>query len=298
MEMRVDDLHGNRPSMPKAVGPAFAARRGLSTMWTMPRTWDGNRPQPRGTALIGKSFLLLRQISRRAHTGWTLSELSAACGLRHPTAHRILAGLLAQGMVALRPGTRYYVLGPATLELAASAHPMFDLREPGTPALRRLVAMSGGTAYLSVRSGFDLVCIARQDPPRQIRALPMDVGARRPLCGSAGGVAMLLTLAPAERAAALRYGLAQQRSVGPKRRAQIVRMLRRSRELGFGLNHDLLVPGMTGIGVPIAMPAQEGLAAFTLTLPSDGLTERAIRGIAAEMRREAAALSASASPAP
>lgn len=260
-------------------------------------TADGDRPVPRGTALLSKAFRLLRQISRRHHTGWTLSELSTACGLRHPTVHRILGGLEAQGMVAVRPGTRYWVLGPAALEFAASAHPMFELREAGAEALKRLVSACGGSAFLNVRSGYDLVCIARREGPQRTRAMPMEVGTRRPLCGSAGGVAMLMRLPQREQAAALRYGLAQAESVGPQRKAAIRHMLRRSRELGFGLNRDDIVPGMTGIGVPILNHRKEPIAAFTVTLVSANLADSGIQRVAAEMRREAGLL-AGAAPAP
>lgn len=250
---------------------------------------DGNRPVPRGTALLAKAFVLLRQISRRPHTGWTLTELAAASGLSHPTVHRILSSLIAQGMVAIRPGTRYYVLGPATLELAASMHPSFDPRPAAGEALRRLVTRCGGTAYLYMRSGFDLVCIAREDAPRQLRALPMEVGMRRPLCGSAGGIAMLLHLPKREQAAALRYGLAQMEAAGPRRRAAVEAMVQRSRELGFGINRDQLVPGMTGIGVAI-LAGDDPVAAFNVTRASSGLTENGIRNIAAILRSEAQAL--------
>jgi DNA-binding IclR family transcriptional regulator len=258
---------------------------------------DGHRPVPRGTALISKAFVVLRQIARRHHTGWTLSELSTACGLSHPTVHRILSGLAAQGMVALRPGTKCYVLGPATLELAASAHPMFDLRNAGTEALKRLVSVCGGNAFLNVRSGYDLVCIGRVEGPQRPHALPLEVGARRPLCSSAGGVAVLLHLPRVEQAAALRYGLDQLESVGRQRRAAIRQMIRRSRELGFGLNRDQIVPGMTGIGVPILNARSEAVAAFTVTLLSAHLTENGVQRVVAEMRREAGLLASSAPPA-
>lgn len=194
-------------------------------------------------------------------------------------------------MVAVRPGTRYYVLGPATLELAASAHPSFDLRIPGIEALKRLVKRCRGTAYLYVRSGFDLVCIAREDAPSQLRALPMEVGMRRPMCGSAGGIAMLLHLPRREQAAALRYGLAQMQTAGPQRRAAIEQMVQHSRELGFGVNRDLLVPGMTGIGVAI-LGDSGPLAAFNVTRASASVSEKGIREIAFDMKDEADALAA------
>jgi DNA-binding IclR family transcriptional regulator len=258
------------------------------------RLADGHRAACRGTALLTKAFAVLRQISRRHHTGWTLSELAAACGYSHPTVYRILAGLMENGMVATRPGTKYYVLGPAALGFGASVHPMFDLREAGQPALERLARLCGGTAFLYSRSGYDLVCIARAQGTQRVRALPLEVGARRPLCLSAGGVAMMLHLPKPEQAAAIRYGLAQAEPAGRQRVAAIRQMIRESRRLGFGINRDLLVPGMTGAGVAVLNASAEPVAALTVTQLSTGLTEENMRRLAAGMRDEAAQLAACA----
>jgi DNA-binding IclR family transcriptional regulator len=254
------------------------------------RSADGHHAAARGTALLTKAFVVLRQVSRRHHTGWTLSELSAACGYSHPTVHRILLALMENGMVAKRPGTHAYVLGPAALNFGASVHPMFDLREAGQPALERLVALSEGTAFLYVRSGYDLVCIARAQGAQRARALPLEVGARRPLCLSAGGVAMMLHLSASEQAAAIRYSLTQAEPAGRQRLAAIRQMIRESRRLGFGINVDLLVPGMTGVGVPVLNASGDPVAALTLTQLSAGLAGEAIRRLAARMREEAARL--------
>jgi DNA-binding IclR family transcriptional regulator len=105
---------------------------------------------------------------------------------------------------------------------------------------------------------------------------------------SAGGVAMLIALPPRERAAALRYGLASAGSVGRKRQQAAIRMMvRRSRQLGFGINQDVIVPGMTGIGIALADEAGGPVAALSVTLPSDRLNDRGRREVVDLLRNEA-----------
>jgi len=250
---------------------------------------DGNRPSPAGTALLAKAFLLLRQISRRHHAGWTLTELARACDLHHATALRILRALQAEDMVVRRPGTKHYVLGPATLELGASVHPGFDLRAAVAQPLRRLARMTGGNAFFNVRSGYDSVVIGRELGGHKTHALPLEVGARRPLCATAGGTALMLLMSAREQIAALRYGLQQVAPIGRQRRAAITRLVQRSRRRGFGINEDLIVPGMTGIGVA-AGPGNAPLGAFSITILSSRVRGRGVEEITGLLRAEAAAL--------
>jgi DNA-binding IclR family transcriptional regulator len=246
---------------------------------------DGSRAAPAGTALLGKAFLLLRQVSRRHHTGSTLTELARACGLHHATALRILRALLAEGMLAVRPGTKQYVLGPATIELGASVHPTYELRGAVAEPLRRLARLTGGNAFFNVRSGYDAVYIARE-LGHKTHALPLEVGARRPLCATAGGTALLLSLSARDQAAALRYGLQQVAPIGRQRRSAITRLIARSRRRGFGVNENLIVPGMTGIGVA-AGPRTAPLGAFSITIPSARLKAGGVQAISDLLREEA-----------
>jgi DNA-binding IclR family transcriptional regulator len=250
---------------------------------------DGERGAPAGTALVGKAFALLRQVSRRHQAGSTLTELARACGVHHATALRILRALRAEDMVAQRPGTKLYVLGPGALALSASVHPMFDVRAAVAEPLKRITRLTGGNAFFSVRDGYDSVCIAREVGVQRKQVLPQEVGARRPLCATAGGTALLMLLPPGEQAAALRYGLRQAEAVGPQRRRAIRNLVERSRRHGFGLNEDLIVPTMTGIGVAVG-PREAPLGAFTVTVLSERVRGGGVARIAELLREEAGAL--------
>lgn len=243
-----------------------------------------------GTQLLEKTFSVLRRISTRHHAGWSLSELSQVCGYHHTTVHRILRFLDREGMVARRPGTRLYVLGPLAQEFGLAVHPAHDLRAPALEGLARLARKTGGAAFLNLRSGHDSVCAARVDGRLRIRALAIEPGTRRPLCLSAGGVAMLLALPARQRAAALRYGLTEARRIGRQRLLEVERMIRRSAREGIGINADGIIPGITAIGVPVAGEDGVPIAALSVATYSDRIDEAALRAAVAALRREARAL--------
>jgi len=243
-----------------------------------------------GTAVLAKALAMLRRISTRHRTGWRLTELARACGYDHATVHRILGFLAREGMVARRPGTRRYVLGPLAQELGLAVHPAYDLRAGALDGLARLARFTGGTAFLNLRSGDDSVCAARADGRLRMRALAVEVGTRRPLCLSAGGVAILLRLPPRERARAMRYGLAEARRIGEGRVRAVETMIRMSLRAGIGINSDGIIPGITALGVAVSGADGMPVAALSVAVYSDRLEQRMRQAVIGALRREAALL--------
>ncbi len=214
------------------------------------------------------------------------------CGQHHATTHRILKFLEQERMVSRRRGTRLYVLGPLALELGLAVHPAHDLRAPALDGLQRLARLTGGAAFLNLRSGHDSVCAARVDGRLRIRALAIEAGTRRPLCMSAGGVAILLQLPARERAAALRHGLTEARRIGKQRLREVESMIRRSTREGFGYNADVIIPGITAIGVAVVGRDGAPIAALSVAAHSGLFVGNALRGSVVALRREASALEA------
>jgi DNA-binding IclR family transcriptional regulator len=149
-----------------------------------------------GTQSLERATQLLRVLSERDRFGWGLLDLAARVGLSRSTTHRLLAGLAREGLVQQRPDRRY-VLGPLVFELglAMTAHDEFQ-RACGGP-VARLAARFGTLAILYLRSGHDCVCAACAGPSPYASGL--EVGTRLPLVTTAGGVAILISLEPAQR---------------------------------------------------------------------------------------------------
>src|SRR5207253_5373151 len=96
--------------------------------------------------------------------------------------------------------------------------------------------------FLTVRSGFESVCIARHEGRAALKAYTVDVGTRRPLCLSAGGVAIVVRLPRAEQAAIEAHNLHSIARREEARQLAVKRMVRRSRRVGYGLNLPDFVP--------------------------------------------------------
>lgn len=85
-------------------------------------------------------------------------------------------------------GTRGYHLGPRLLRLADRALRELPLRELAHPSLERLVASTGETAQLYMRSLDERICVDTAESPNELRTI-VPIGAALPLTrGSAGKI--------------------------------------------------------------------------------------------------------------
>lgn len=203
-----------------------------------------------GTQTLERGARLLRELATRGTVGWRLSDLARHCELDKATAHRLLACYVRERLVRQRPGDRRYVPGPLLFELS--------LALPGHVALQRAAATHvaaaaealGAYAFLSLRSGADFVCAANAGAS-SVKALAHDVGLRRPLLVSAGGVAIVLALPADQAAVVIADNMRRVQAAGEVRVKAVERMLRRSRSQGCGVHLSDVVPGVNTFGVAI-----------------------------------------------
>jgi len=206
----------------------------------------------------------MRLLAAHSRTGMRLSEVVHSSGLEHPTAHRILKGLIAEGLVMQDTATRCYLLGPLVFELGLAAAPRFSLPDICRPALQRLAEKTGDTVFLIARSGSDSVCIERREGPFPIKTFTLEVGARRPLGAGAGGLALLMLLPDAAveeivSANAKRLGGYHDLTV-----PSLLKALRRSRGLGYALNDTHNTAGVITLGLPIVNRYGDPFAAISI----------------------------------
>lgn len=251
-----------------------------------PQGSEADRPVPvEGAQSIHRAIALLKQVATQHAGGVRLQALCDEVGLGMPTAHRIMRSLVSEGLVA-KDGEGLYRLGPLTYELGLAAATRLDIRRICAPSLERLAANSGDTVFLSVRSGFDAVCIDRQEGHYPIKALPLDIGTRRPLGAGANAMALLLPL-PAKEAEAivlanarrlLQFGLAPER---------VVHLLNQARESGYLLSDGVVVKGYRGLAVPCVGPDGLPLASLTIAAISTRLTKARLPELVSLLQREA-----------
>lgn len=204
----------------------------------------------RGTQTLARAVVIVKAVATRPMQGWRLTDLATFCGFDKGSTHRMLAGLVRERLVEQRCGDRHYLPGPLLFELGLGVPRLASLAKRCAPALAHLARNSPGVALLFLPSGDEFVCVDRAGAAT-IMGLSIEVGTRRPLLVSAGGVAMLLALPEAEQEHIVQANLRQLRSFSAPRLAAVQKMLLRSRRYGFGVNLGDLAPGIHAFGVPL-----------------------------------------------
>lgn len=248
---------------------------------------DADEPRARLTRSLRRGVGLLRLLATRGRVGWRLSDLAQQTGLDPGTVHRLLTSLCDERLATRVPGTRRYALGALAFELGLAAAAHFDLGRLASRQLAELATELQGSVFLKLRSGDESVCIARQDPPAGAPALMLDVGGRRPLCGTAGGLAMLLSLPRAEQRRIEAANRAALQGRDPAHWQGLRRMAARSRALGLAVNLGDTVPGISAVGIALAQPGGESVAALALASTQQSWTEAQAVALAARLKAQA-----------
>jgi DNA-binding IclR family transcriptional regulator len=217
----------------------------------------------RGTQSIERAVVLLKELSARGTFGWRLSDLAEHCNLDKGTTHRILSRLQHERLVQRRESDRHYLPGPLLFELSLTLAPLAEFQGACQAPLARLARRTRGVAFLYLRSGGDFVCAARLGNT-PLKGLSIQIGTRRPLVSSSGGVAILLALPEDESRTIIAQNMKRIARFGELRAKSIDRMIRRSREHGFGVNLGDVVPGIHSFGM--AVQDAKGAAFASLTV--------------------------------
>src|SRR5262245_44049405 len=111
-------------------------------------TSSGIVGKPEGARAIAKAALVLRSLSTFGSGGAKLKDICDVTGLPKPTAHRILAALVAERLIERPAGSRDYRLGPELFAFGATIADIFDLKGLARESLDRLAKETGDTIYL------------------------------------------------------------------------------------------------------------------------------------------------------
>lgn len=251
----------------------------------------GSQPSRRsgrrtGTQSIQRAALLVRLIASRSQPGSRLADVVHHSQLERSTVRRMLKCLIEEGFVRQDAESRRYALGPLVFELGLAAAPQFNLVDICHPALARLAQATGDTVFLTVRSGYDTVCIDRKEGSFPIRALTLDVGTRRPLGAGAGGLALLMPLPEAEVKAIVSANAVRLRGYNNLTVPSLTAMLERARELGYALNDNHITAGATSIGLSIISRYGQPFAAISIGAISSRMNAERQKKVAALLRKE------------
>jgi len=244
--------------------------------------------RPTGTQTIRRAAMLVRLIASRSRTGMRLADVVQHSHLERPTAHRILRCLVDEGFLMHDAATHHYLLGPLIFELGLASSPQFNLCDICRPSLQRIADKTGDTVFLSVRSGYDSVCIDRKEGAFPIKALTLEVGARRPLGVGAGGLALMLLLSDEAIDEITRANAARLHSFNKLTVPALQKALKRSQQLGYALNDTHITAGATTLGLPIVNRYGHPFAALSIAAISSRMSPRRQAELVAILRAEVA----------
>jgi len=223
---------------------------------------SAERTRRAGSLTLDRGLRVLRVLAEHPD-GLSVTRLAAEIGTHRAGIYRLLGPLLDQRLV-IRAEDRY-LLGLGLIELASSVRPR--LQEVAAPELRRLADDLGATTALTVRDGDEAVVAAVGEPRRADVHITYRAGMRHALDQAASGIAILAAL--------------------PSRRGERD-AIRRARSRGWALSTGELLPGATGVGVPIVVAGREP----ETSLSAVWLGKRDPEPIAQEVLRSAARIAA------
>ncbi len=210
-----------------------------------------------GMQSIERMVSVVDFVAARAALGSKLADVVAGTALGRATAHRFLKELERIGLLEYDEWSGRFFPGVKLVAWGASGANRFGLAERARPAMRRLAERTSDTIYLTLRTGDEAMCVAREEGGFPIKTLTLNVGDRRPLGVGAGPLAILITLPEDEQRLILGRVMPRFTQHGLDA-ATVEEMLAASRACGFGLNSGRMMPDMSGISVPIR--TSEGVA--------------------------------------
>ncbi len=154
---------------------------------------DGGKEKG-GVQSLERAFALLEAIAG-APEGIGLAQLSKAVGLHSSTAFHLVKTMVQLGYVRQERETKRYRLGRPLFVLAARAREEVELINVATPLLEKLAEATSEASHLAVRSGHQIVILARTDGSSPFR-LNERLGALRPAHATALGKILLARLEP------------------------------------------------------------------------------------------------------
>jgi len=237
-------------------------------MQAMEETTSPARPETVSALERGIAVLRCFTEDRRSLTS---TELSRLTGVPRPTVARLASTLVTLGLLQQEPGGERYMLGPGVVSLARVFLAGLDVRAIARPQMQRLAEEAGGSVYLAVPDGLEMVIIEACRPRTSMLAPRLDVGSRTPIANAALGRAYLWALPEREREAVIESLRLARGSDWAALEPGLKRSLEEAGRLGYCISAGEFHREINSVSVPLVGPRGEvmalncGTAAFVFT---------------------------------
>ncbi|CAM2195769.1 IclR family transcriptional regulator [Paraburkholderia sp. A1RI_3L] len=243
--------------------------------------------EAKSAGVLQRAFAVIRALGESQAEGSRVTTLAKAVGLTQATVHRLLQGLIAEGVVEQDESTKRYRLSVDFFALAAQASNPSGMRTLCRPALLRLCASLGDTIFLLVRSSFDAVCLDMCEGPFPIRSFTGDIGGRVALGVGQGSLAILAFQPEAEREEIIRFNVPRLRAYGVLDEVYLRTEIERVRKLGYAGRNTGVLEGMAGVAVPIFDRNGCAVAALSVGTLAARLTDDRLPTVVELLKRQA-----------
>jgi len=145
-----------------------------------------------GIQSLERAFAILEEVARNRE-GINLAELSKTVGLHNSTTFHLAKTMVQLGYLAQVSDSKRYRVGTGLFTLAAGALEENTLLAVATPVLETLTRETGEAGHFAIRSGNDIVVIARTAGSGLLQMVDR-AGAQRPSHATALGKVLLAAL--------------------------------------------------------------------------------------------------------
>lgn len=259
-------------------------------------TKDKATEKATGTQLLDRAVAILNYLGSAGEEGAKSAELAEAVELTQPTAHRIIAALERHGLIEREVATRRYRLGLSLFVLGAQAADGTGFRRICRPALLRLAAETSDTVFLMARSGFNTVCVDRQEGSYMIDSLTGQVGGQIPLGVGPASQAILAFLPTEEAEIILETNAPQYENFNGLSDSEIADILPEIRDQGYAFDHGRLVEGISALAVPILPYGRDVVGSLAINMTSARLQPERLPQLIDLLQREVKAIEESINP--
>jgi len=248
-----------------------------------------------GTGALEKALDVLDAIGA-APEGLGQSELAERLALPRTTVYRLLATLVARGLVRRDPLRKVYCLGFRCFEMARQAYAMPDLVAAAAFELRALRDLTGETTYLAALDGREVISLERCDGAHSQRSAAA-LGERKPVHCTSQGKAILSAMPDAARDAIVREAVLKPLTpltITDRRRLQAELRITRSR--GYAIDDEEIVLGVRCVGAPVVDAAGQVRGAISVAGPAYRLTRARLELLGPEVAEAARRVGAQLQP--
>ena len=219
-----------------------------------------------GTAAFSK-FMAVLQLIADQDAPLSIAQLAALSGYPRPTVYRILAALMAEGMVLENPRTKQFEVGPRLINLASRAWDRSDIRATAIEHLRALRDATRETVHLALPSDAGMVYIEKLESPQAVR-MTSRIGTRVTLYSSSVGKSYLAALDEAHRERLL-HGIRMERFTEHTITdlATLRREIEETRVRGYAEDREENEAQIFCYGAPILGPDGLPAACISISIP-------------------------------